>query len=102
MAQLTEAYLKSLIKKVIKEEYGEYSHTEEMTQPFTTQHNVALPIRTLEGILRSYKTGVYSDSDRKMMISDLELLLTQLRRLSSPAHEQTPTSLQYRKQTRGY
>jgi hypothetical protein len=101
MAQLTEAYLKNLIKKVIKEEYGEYSHTEDiMTQPFTTQHNVALPIRTLEGILRSYTTGGYVS--KPQMINDLELLLRQLTNLSSPAHEQTPTSLQYRKQTRGY
>ena len=101
MAQLTEAYLKNLIKKVIKEELGPYSHTESETLPFTTQHNVALPIRTLEGMLRGYKTGGYGNSNPSM-IKDLELLLRQLENLSSPAYEQTPTTLQYRKQTRGY
>lgn len=100
MAQLTEAYLKNLIKKVIKEELGPYSHTESETLPFTTQHNVGGVVSELEGLIRAYEIGRLNKRDD--MLTSLNLLLGKLRNLSSPAYEQTPTTLQYRKQTRGY
>jgi hypothetical protein len=99
MAQLTEAYLKNLIKKVIKEE-GPYSHTESETLPFTTQHNVGGVVSELQGLIRAYEVGRLNKRDD--MLASLNLLLKKLENLSSPAYEQTPITSQYRKQTRGY